>query len=384
MEYSILVVDDQPENIRFISILLKEMELGNKIYSAPNGKVALGLIEKITPDLILSDWGMPEMDGLELLKALKASHKTKDIPFIMISAIKIDAASMKESFEAGVHDYLKKPFDKLEFVARVTATLKLQDAYLKIKKNGEEIANQALLISKQHEELQKLNMLKDRIFSIISHDVRAPLATLDGLLEIFSDEEIQLDEKELIGYVGTVKTELNSIQSLMDNLLYWAKSQLANREMSKTDVNINEVTQEISELFHDKIVKKSLDFYNHANSNTTIYGDKNVISFVIRNLFANAIKFTPIGGRITVDLKVIEDSAIISVIDTGVGMDKEVLDSIFDEDVVSTQKGTSGEVGTGLGLMLCKELIEQNKGSLSVKSEIGKGSTFSFTIPIEN
>ncbi|KZS40265.1 hypothetical protein AWE51_04735 [Aquimarina aggregata] len=384
MEYSILVVDDQPENIRFISILLKEMELGNKIYSAPNGKVALGLIEKITPDLILSDWGMPEMDGLELLKALKASHKTKDIPFIMISAIKIDAASMKESFEAGVHDYLKKPFDKLEFVARVTATLKLQDAYLKIKKNGEEIANQALLISKQHEELQKLNMLKDRIFSIISHDVRAPLATLDGLLEIFSDEEIQLDEKELIGYVGTVKTELNSIQSLMDNLLYWAKSQLANREMSKTDVNINEVTQEISELFHDKIVKKSLDFYNHANSNTTIYGDKNVISFVIRNLFANAIKFTPIGGRITVDLKVIEDSAVISVIDTGVGMDKEVLDSIFDEDVVSTQKGTSGEVGTGLGLMLCKELIEQNKGSLSVKSEIGKGSTFSFTIPIEN
>ncbi|WP_281990444.1 hybrid sensor histidine kinase/response regulator [Aquimarina aggregata] len=384
MEYSILVVDDQPENIRFISILLKEMELGNKIYSAPNGKVALGLIEKITPDLILSDWGMPEMDGLELLKALKASHKTKDIPFIMISAIKIDAASMKESFEAGVHDYLKKPFDKLEFVARVTATLKLQDAYLKIKKNGEEIANQALLISKQHEELQKLNMLKDRIFSIISHDVRAPLATLDGLLEIFSDEEIQLDEKELIGYVGTVKTELNSIQSLMDNLLYWAKSQLANREMSKTDVNINEVTQEISELFHDKIVKKSLDFYNHANSNTTIYGDKNVISFVIRNLFANAIKFTPIGGRITVDLKVIEDSAIISVIDTGVGMDKEVLDSIFDEDMVSTQKGTSGEVGTGLGLMLCKELIEQNKGSLSVKSEIGKGSTFSFTIPIEN
>ncbi|AXT63404.1 hybrid sensor histidine kinase/response regulator [Aquimarina sp. AD10] len=384
MEYSILVVDDQPENIRFISILLKEMELGNKIYSAPNGKVALGLIEKITPDLILSDWGMPEMDGLELLKALKASHKTKDIPFIMISAIKIDAASMKESFEAGVHDYLKKPFDKLEFVARVTATLKLQDAYLKIKKNGEEIANQALLISKQHEELQKLNMLKDRIFSIISHDVRAPLATLDGLLEIFSDEEIQLDEKELIGYVGTVKTELNSIQSLMDNLLYWAKSQLANREMSKTDVNINEVTQEISELFHDKIVKKSLDFYNHANSNTTIYGDKNVISFVIRNLFANAIKFTPIGGRITVDLKVIEDSVVISVIDTGVGMDKEVLDSIFDEDMVSTQKGTSGEVGTGLGLMLCKELIEQNKGSLSVKSEIGKGSTFSFTIPIEN
>ncbi len=384
MEYSILVVDDQPENIKFISLLLKEMGLGKKTYSAPNGKIALELVEKVVPDLILSDWGMPEMNGLELLKTLKASDTSKDIPFIMISAVKVDATSMKESFDAGVHDYLKKPFDKLEFMARITATLKLQDAYLKIKKNNEEISNQATLISQQHQELQKLNELKDKILSIISHDLRAPLATLDGLLQIFSDDEIEMGPNELITYTSLVQDELHGIQSLMDNLLYWVKSQLAGKQRAKTDVNIYEVTQEIAELFKDNIKKKNIDFYNHINFNDTIYGDKNTISFVIRNLFANAIKFTPEGGRIILDCESTNEFVEISVIDNGVGMDTETMNSIFDDEKVSSQKGTSGEVGTGLGLMLCKDLIEQNKGTMSVESELGKGSKFSFTIPVEN
>jgi len=197
MEYAVLIVDDQAENIKYISRLLKDMNLGNKIYSAPNGRVALELMETILPDIILSDWGMPEMDGLELLKELKASSRTKDIPFIMISAVKVDAQSMKDSFDIGVHDYLRKPFDRLEFVARVSATLKLHDAYLKIKKSNDEIAQQSRLISKQREELEKLNTTKDKIFSVISHDLRSPLATLDGLLQIFGDEQIALSKEEL-------------------------------------------------------------------------------------------------------------------------------------------------------------------------------------------
>ncbi len=382
MEYSILVVDDQPDNIKFISLLLKEMQLGKKIYSAPNGKVALELIDKVAPDLVLSDWEMPKMNGLELLKALKNSPRTKDIPFIMISAVKVDAESMKESFELGVHDYLTKPFDKLEFMARVSATLKLQDAYLRIKKSGDEIADQALLISKQHEELQKLNKLKDKIFSIISHDIRAPLATLDGLLQVFSDEEIELEEKELKEYATGVKLELNSVQSLMDNLLSWAKSQLGTEIINIDDVNVHNVANEIFALFKQKIINKNINFFNHINSECIIEGDKNVISFIIRNLVANAIKFTPKGGRITLDSESTPESIIISVIDSGVGMDTETLETLFDDKMVATQKGTSGELGTGIGLMLCKELVEQHKGAISVKSQLGQGSKFSFSLPI--
>ncbi|WP_299434514.1 hybrid sensor histidine kinase/response regulator [uncultured Aquimarina sp.] len=381
MEYSILVVDDQPDNIKYISLLLKEMELGKKIYSAPNGKIALGLAEKITPDIILSDWEMPEMNGLELLKALKQSSKTKDIPFIMISAVKVDAVSMKESFDAGVHDYLKKPFDKLEFMARVSATLKLQGAYLKIKKNNDEIANQALLISKQHEELKKLNKLKDNIFSIISHDVRSPLATLDGLLQLFDDDQHILSEEELREYTGVVRLELNKVQTLLDNLLYWAKSQLANMQDTKSNVDVYEITQEVLSLFEERTKKKKLSLHNNIDPDYIIYADKNMLSFVIRNLLANSVKYTLDEGSISIDAEFLIDSVKVSIKDNGIGMSSETLENLFKDKTVDTQTGTSGEMGTGLGLVLCKDLIEQNGGSISVKSTLGKGSEFNFVIP---
>ncbi|WP_298544889.1 hybrid sensor histidine kinase/response regulator [uncultured Aquimarina sp.] len=381
MEYSILVVDDQPDNIKYISLLLKEMELGKKIYSAPNGKIALGLAEKIMPDIILSDWGMPEMNGLELLKALKQSSKTRDIPFIMISAVKVDAVSMKESFDAGVHDYLKKPFDKLEFMARVSATLKLQGAYLKIKKNNDEIANQALLISKQHEELKKLNKLKDNIFSIISHDVRSPLATLDGLLQLFDDDQHILSEEELREYTIVVRLELNKVQTLLDNLLYWAKSQLANMQDTKSNVDVYEITQEVLSLFEERTKKKKLNLHNNIDPDYIIYADKNMLSFVIRNLLANAIKYSLDEGIIAIETEFLIDSLKVSIKDNGIGMSSETLENLFKDRTVDTQTGTSGEMGTGLGLVLCKDLIEQSGGSISVKSVLGKGSEFIFVIP---
>lgn len=380
MEYTILVVDDQSDNIKFISLLLKEMGLGKKVYSAPNGKIALKLVQNIIPDLILSDWGMPEMNGLELLKALKGSERTKDIPFIMISAVKIDAESMKESFDAGVHDYLRKPFDKLEFMARVNATLKLQDAYLKIKKNNDEITEQSLVIAKQHEELQKINKLKDKIFSIISHDIRSPLVSLSGLLQLFDEEEISLED--LRKYTGLVQLGLNSVKSLMDNLLSWAQSQLDNEKDTKTDINVYEIIEEIFELFNEKAKKKNLTFKNHVDHSDMINGDKNVVSFIIRNLVANAVKFTPEGGVITIHNEYSNNYLKIFVKDTGTGMSAKTLGSLFKDTRVSL-KGTSGEMGTGIGLMLCKELAEQNKGSIFVTSELGKGSVFSFTIPFE-
>jgi len=383
MEYAILVVDDQPSNIKYVGTLLQEMGLGKKVYSAPNGKIAMEVMENVIPDLILSDWGMPEMDGLELLKNLKASEETKDIPFIMISAVKIDAPSMKKSFDAGVHDYLRKPFDKLEFMARVSATLKLHEAYLMIKKSNQEIADQALLIAEQHKELQSLNTLKDKIFSIISHDIRAPLATLDGLLQIFEDKEIELSERELREYATGVKLELNGVQSLMDNLLFWAKAQIRNTREDKVSLNLYDIVQEIYALYKQKMLKKNLEFYNHMEDiDNKIYVDKNMISFVIRNLFANAIKFTPEGGRITLHSEMTQDSIQISVIDNGVGMNADAINVLFSADTLYTQEGTSGELGTGIGLMLCKELVEQNNGILSVQSELGKGSKFSVTIPV--
>lgn len=381
MEYSVLIVDDQIESIKYVSRLLNDMGLGDNIYSAPNGKVALQLIEKVLPDIVLSDWGMPEMDGLELLRVLKSSPRTKDIPFIMISAVKVDAQSMKDSFDVGVHDYLRKPFDRLEFVARVSATLKLHEAYLKIKKSNVEIANQSLLISKQREELEKLNTTKDKIFSVISHDLRSPLATLDGLLQIFGDEQIELSKEELKECTTTVQLELNKIQILMDNLLYWAKSQIADRKAVKSQLSPSDITNEIVELFSDKIQKKYIEIDNQIATDMIIWADKNTLSFLIRNLLANAVKFTPEQGTITIYADEIEHMVRIAIADTGIGMDQETMDKLFKDRIMTTKVGTSGESGTGLGLLLCKDMVEQAKGSIHVKSKIKEGSEFSFLLP---
>lgn len=125
MEYTILIVDDQSDNIKVLRALLREMGLGEKIHTAPNEDLALSLAKQLTPDLILTTWQMQSTDGYEWIKVLKDSEETNTIPVIMITGGKTDPVSMKAGFDAGVHDYIRKPFDKLEFFARISASLKL-------------------------------------------------------------------------------------------------------------------------------------------------------------------------------------------------------------------------------------------------------------------
>lgn len=382
MEQAVLVVDDQPDNIKTITLLLKNMGLGKNIYSAPNGKIALELAEKFHPTLILSDWEMPEMNGIELVRALKESQRTKDIPVIMITAVKIDPESMKESFDAGVHDYLSKPFDNLEFVARVNATLKLQNSYLTIKKSRGEIATQMLTISKQHEELERLGSLKDKFFSIVSHDMRSPLTSLKGLLEIINDEESTLSKEDGKKFMSRLQDDLTNVLSLLDDLLFWAKSQISGEEISKKEINLSEIISETFNLFAEKINKKQLRLTNRVADATTIYADKNIISFVIRNFLINAIKFTPIGGKIMVDEGSDQEFIKISVTDTGSGIDQDTIDKLMSNSNVPSKIGTAGELGTSIGFVLCKDFIEAHEGTVFIESELGKGAKIGFRLPL--
>jgi two-component system sensor histidine kinase/response regulator len=369
MGYSILVVDDHADNIRTINALLQEMGLGKKVYSAPNGRIALELAHMYLPDLILSDWEMPEMDGLELVKALKASEATRNIPVIMITAVKTDPVSMKESFDAGVHDYLQKPFNNLAFFARVGATLR--------------IASQSHLIAQQHAELQKMNHLKDRMLAAISHDVRSPLVSLDGILRLFQTEGIELGKTELLQYTGIIHEELNEVLSLMDSLLFWAKTQLQDEKIRTTSFDIGDTTREIVQLFNKKLAQKGIQIYQEIPKGMRVHSSKHVISFILRNLIDNAVKFTPEGGEIRVSFQVEDNHARLQVRDTGKGMDVKVLNDFFSGKEISSTVGTSGETGTGLGLNLCKDFAIQLGASISVNSILGAGSTFQLDFPMD-
>ena len=234
-----------------------------------------------------------------------------------------------------------------------------------------------------NEKLKGLNDLKDRILSIVSHDMKSPLLNLGTLLDIFEDNNEPVSEAEMSEYTGLIQKELSKVQTLLDNLLIWAKYQITSIKAEKIDVELHSIVDNLYSLFDSKAAKKSLKLRNEIDSKAILESDKNIITFILRNLIFNAIKFTPEGGEIKVTNEINNNNKHkISVIDTGVGMDKKQAETLFSKDTISWNEGTSGEVGTGLGLILCKELSEELNGSISVESELGKGTAIIFEFPV--
>lgn len=238
-------------------------------------------------------------------------------------------------------------------------------------------------IIQQNTELQQLNATKDKFFSIISHDLKGPLNSLtsfSGLLinyfDSLSKEEIQTLAKDL-------DKSLKNLFALLENLLEWSRSQTGAIEFKPEAFNLSELVQENIDLLNAQAHTKEITLHYANAQPITVMAHKNSVTTVIRNLISNAIKFTPKGGTITLSATKSNEEALISISDTGVGMSIEVIDKIFRIDAKHSTKGTADEKGTGLGLVLCKDFVEKNKGSIGVQSEEGKGSTFYFTLPTQ-
>lgn len=240
-------------------------------------------------------------------------------------------------------------------------------------------ANEKIIL--QNKELQELNATKDKFFSIISHDLKGPLNSLtsfSGLLinyfDSLSKEEIQTLAKDL-------DKSLKNLFALLENLLEWSRSQTGAIEFKPEAFNLSELIQQNIDLLNAQARTKEITLEYSNAQQVMVMAHKNSVTTVIRNLISNAIKFTPKGGTITLSATKSNEEALISVSDTGVGMSKEVIDKLFRIDAKHSTKGTADEKGTGLGLVLCKDFVEKNNGSIGVQSEEGKGSTFYFTLP---
>ncbi len=236
-------------------------------------------------------------------------------------------------------------------------------------------------VQEQNVALQELNATKDKFFSIISHDLKGPLNSLtsfSGLLinhtESLSKEEIQLLAKDL-------DKSVKNLFTLLENLLEWSRSQTGAIEFTPEQVNLTEVLQINKELLSAQASTKKINILFEPDEIRMVQVHKNSIHTVVRNLLSNAIKFTPEKGTIALTLTNQPTSILVAIADTGVGMEPEVLKKLFRIDTKHSTKGTANEKGTGLGLILCKEFVEKNGGTLWVESEVGKGSTFYFTLP---
>lgn len=235
-------------------------------------------------------------------------------------------------------------------------------------------------IKAQKQNLEKLNQSKDKLFSVISHDLRSPLNSLYGLLVLMQEE--RLSQSEIHQILPEITQQLYHSHSLLDNLLVWAKSQMQGLGPHPKNVKLQEVAEETIQLLQPSAEQKKIQLKNDIHDMVEVFTDQDMIKLVLRNLVANAIKFTPVGGSVTISAKAENvDFLQVEVADTGVGIGKEEQRKLFTETIHST-RGTQGEKGTGLGLLLSKDFIESNGGTIWIRSKKGEGSTFIFTVPL--
>jgi signal transduction histidine kinase len=248
-----------------------------------------------------------------------------------------------------------------------------------LQQTNYEIQIQSSQLQQQAQELDQLNSLKNKLFSVISHDLKAPMYALRNLFDNIHNQDMPAqDIKELI---PDVKKDLNYTVSLMENLLQWAKTQMQSHCVKPHLINMTDIVDEVMHLLHLQAAAKNITMTKKVSGAVYAWADYDMINLVVRNLVSNSIKFTPIGGHIYIGAGEMDDFTEVYVQDTGKGMSSADLKKINSYEFFTTN-GTAQEQGTGLGLMLCKEFLAKNDGYMRIESEQGKGSTFSFTLPL--
>jgi two-component system, sensor histidine kinase and response regulator len=250
----------------------------------------------------------------------------------------------------------------------------------KIKQaKNDEITQQKTLLEEQKRELEQLNKSKDQLFSILSHDLRSPVGALKSTLGLLNDDIIQVDDFKRIA--KKMERDVENTYNLLEELLEWSYSQMQGIEPKKALLDLEELLSEKIELFKAKMERKKITFSLLSDDELNVFADKNQLGVVVTNLLSNAIKFTPEGGSISIESHEYEHNIEMKIKDSGIGIPSESIGKLFDTQSSFQRKGTAGENSTGLGLKLCKAMMEKNNGTICVESEVGKGTTFTIMIP---
>jgi signal transduction histidine kinase/ligand-binding sensor domain-containing protein len=257
---------------------------------------------------------------------------------------------------------------------------KLEERQQYIEEQSEELRAQAEELSEKNKSLRTLNMTKDKFFSIIAHDLKNPFNAVLGFSELLSAKYHKTTDVKKKQYIDIIFDSASKIYKLLENLLQWARSQTETIPFQPEEFLLDELVTLNIELALNQIKEKNLKINRDYSSGAKVFADKNMINTVVRNLLTNAIKFTE-NGNIDIKIKKINHSVTFKIEDTGTGMPRSKLMKIFEVGNAKSTEGTKGESGTGLGLIICKEFIEKNGGSISAKSVENKGSTFTFMLP---
>jgi signal transduction histidine kinase len=250
---------------------------------------------------------------------------------------------------------------------QVVKNMELRISHLKLREMASQLVN--------------LNANKDRLFSLVAHDLKSPFSGVLGMLEMMAEEGDTISPAEMKDHLRMLSRSARDTFSLMENLLQWSTFESGETPYHPVRVNLDEIVCGVISLVQAAAGRKSVAVSADVPSDLYVLADKSMVHSIIQNLIANALKFTPEGGRVTVDVQVSNEWVEVSVRDTGVGMSPTQLAKIRNRESGHTSYGTRGESGTGLGLNICQRFIEKHGGRFSVQSAPGEGTTMSFTLP---
>jgi signal transduction histidine kinase len=348
----ILLVDDNLNNLKLLIEYLKHS--GLKVLVARNGMEAIKRAKLVSPDLILLDIMMPGMNGYETCDELKKCHQTSEIPIIFMTALS-DTSNKVKGFERGAVDYITKPFQHEEVLMRITTHL---------------------TIIRQKKRLAELNATKDKFFSIVAHDMRNAFSSLLNGTQFLSESVQKLSKDQIITFSGNIHRSAKNTYKLLQNLLDWARLQRGAYVFAPQTFDFNLIASEMIILYEEMAKQKEIHLTHDIAQETIVNSDSQMIKTILRNLITNAIKYTHAKGSVHLSIIKENDFQTITVKDTGVGIAPDEINRLFQIDNAFSTPGTCDETGTGLGLILCKELAEKCGGKIWVESVPQQGSTF--------
>jgi two-component system sensor histidine kinase/response regulator len=358
----ILIVDDEEGNIYFLKRVFTGE--GYKTFTAMNGHEALQILKETLPDVILLDIMMPEMTGLEVLEKIKENEVTRNIPVIMVSA-RTDSRDIKLALDMGAIDYLRKPVDEIELLARLRTALRVRNYELEIKENLR---------------------AKEEFIRIVAHDLRTPFTSISGFAQLLiEDEKIShFYSEEHIEFLNFILTSSCFLVEYFNKLLHWSKVGSKDMKLEKKISLIKPIIDSTFFVYKFKIQSKNINFSIKVPDNFSINIDEVYFRQVISNLIGNAVKFTPHEGTITVHFTSEADCCVLSIADNGPGMDEDTIEKIYSDLPVKSTNGTEGEKGTGLGLKICNKIITNHGFQMNITSAPDKGTTIGLVIGNED
>ena len=365
-DYKILIVDDVMSNVLLLKILLTNEKY--QVCTANCGNMCIEQAKAEKPDLILLDVMMPDISGFDAAQILKKDPETAHIPIIFLTALN-NPSDLVHGFQVGANDFLTKPFNKEELVVRVFHQIKLVAA--------------TRIIEHQNEELRATISNRDKMYSVIAHDLRSPMASIRMVLNLVVNAmSPEIIGPELFELLDKANRESEEVHDLLDNLLKWTKSQTGRFTVVRQDLDLNDIIPGVVDIFEMIAQTKKIELKYQGSSNpVVVIADNDMLKTIVRNFLSNAIKFSPENSSIEISLNVEGDFAKVSVRDHGVGIAPERIDSIFKKG--ETTYGTGGEEGSGLGLQLCADFARKIDGDVMVESVLGEGSTFSVLVPLK-